>query len=117
MITVAFLALWILWVLLSVPYAIYEFNTTLFDPDYRLMQTLKRFVSVMGDEEDFRYFTDTSARFRIESVLFSLKQSFSFFNAFLMLILIRPFQEPIKLLFKKLKEVGVAVASSLKGEE
>ncbi len=90
--------LWILWTVLTVPFSCYELYQTIKQRP-GMVTLLSRFDSSRGPSEDSVLGYHLYA-FLLEIVLFTVKQSFSFFNSVLLLVMVRPFFEPI-ISFKK----------------
>ncbi len=107
MITVTFLLLWLLWMVLSAPYAFNEIYMQLARPGEERLDFFGAFdfAAYMFRHKGIGS-KDPTARFTVEIVVYTVKQSFAFFNSFIMLILIRPFQEPIIYLGQKVRSLS-----------
>ncbi len=101
--TIAFFVLWVLWLVLSMPYAFYETYQT-FRGDFGMIEDLWRFEELTSANRDYPEFNDDpSPNYFTEISLFTLKQSFGFFNSLILIVLIRPFQQPILACIGKLR--------------
>ena len=99
---IAFACLWSFWVVMNMPFAVFElkrFGTG-------ILLTLKYSTSALSnaayDKAIGREAEITELGVFMEQLLFGLKQSFAIVNSLLLIILIRPFQEPLKAGYRKL---------------
>ncbi len=101
--TIAFFVLWVLWLVLSLLYAFYEIYQT-FWGEFGMIEDLLRFEELTSANRDYPdYNDDPSPNYFAEISLFTLKQSFGFFNSLILIVLIRPFQQPILACIGKLR--------------
>ena len=98
---IAFGCLWLCWLAMTTPFAVFEV--------YRLQVTQKGLTSnfkntmltiVIGHDGDYEVSITTGVVYS-EWMLFGLKQTFAVVNSCILVVLIRPFQEPLKAAYRK----------------
>ena len=90
--------LWVTWVILTVPYSVYEmYQSTLGRAGmFETGDNFKELYSRHYDPAEVHRFMDNyKTSYSLEMLLFIVKQSFSLFNSVLLIVMIRPFYEPI----------------------
>ncbi len=102
--TLTFIVLWALWVTFSTPYAVCETYVRLeinyFGP-MDSMYVLNRVMTKVNNKLGFH--SQLRSQVVVEYLLFTLKQSFAFFNSLVLIVLIRYFRETW--FYKSIKKV------------
>ena len=108
--SIAFCVLWLSWILFCAPYVAFEFY---------LLNFYETGVDSLGPEDVTVIHNQGEPSERVKFLyhcdiyLRSLNRSYGFINSLLMLILLKPFQEPIRKGFKKMTSMWIKVAEKL----
>ena len=111
--TVAFAALWLLWALCLIPYAVLEFlmaETPFHERSFKTtgemmhrqveLDVLASMFHRLGDNDH-----NVTGLFVVETGLFFIKQSYGLVNSVLLIVLIRKLREPIRQIYDKLRKI------------
>ena len=116
-VTKTFVVLWISWILCVLPYIIMDFYTSTLMVEYQSWLSVRHtdpanffdklaiitFGVKRNGEKYMLWNKTTQMASAFYSAFMSLKHSYGFINSFLMIVLLRPFQQPVQSVINKIK--------------